>query len=253
MADVPQNVKIGDKDENGEIYTDIYYSHEDFLLYEIKNNGEVCKILGKNIKGNLKKIDKSIIEFETYLNSTEAKKKYAQTLANAMSYCLLGNSKTAKQYLEKQITIFQKERVVSNRLKYLTSCFVIVIINVIIAVILNFFVDEASIPNSLRFIYTLITFGSFGGFISVYLKVNSLDLEIFNKPTNQFWFGASRIFISMISSLIVYALIKADFIIGFLNEIDNNNYIFYTMACLSGFSEYFIPNALKSIEKTNSL
>jgi hypothetical protein len=50
----------------------------------------------------------------------------------------------------------------------------------------------------------------------------------------------------MISSLIVFALIKSNVVFGFISDL-GNKYIYYSMASLSGFSEYFIPNMLTSL------
>lgn len=55
----------------------------------------------------------------------------------------------------------------------------------------------------------------------------------------------------MISSLIVYSIIKSDLILGIFNE-GKNDYIFFAFGALSGFSESFVPNILKKIEKENA-
>ncbi|HSC38559.1 MAG TPA: hypothetical protein VLD19_11820, partial [Chitinophagaceae bacterium] len=61
----------------------------------------------------------------------------------------------------------------------------------------------------------------------------------------------SRIFISMLSGIIVYALIQSDFLLGFLKKEGNNQiiYIYYVLAVVSGFSETFIPDVLGGVEK----
>ena len=96
-------------------------------------------------------------------------------------------------------------------------------------------------------LFTIATFGSLGGFLSVSINVNKLDLDIDGGANIQILTGFSRIFISMISSLIIFVIIKSDLALGIINDVKNNN-IFYALAVISGFSETFVPNIIKNIE-----
>ncbi len=240
--------KIGGKDPSGKRITNIYIQNENYFFYEIKKNGLVNKLFkGDTYSHKVNEINISVAEFSTYLTSRRKRRVNAQIIANAYNYCVNDKVEDAREYLKEQIRIKQAERVTNNRLSYLITCMLTVIFMSVITVVLNFIELDDTCYNHLVLLFMISTFGSFGGLISVSIKVNKLEVEIFNRSNTQIWLGISRIFIAIISSLIVFVLIKANIIFGFIENIDNK-YILYSMASLSGFSEYFIPNTLKQLE-----
>lgn len=240
--------KIGDKDTNGEIITSIYSVSEKYFLYEIKKNGLVNRIIKEELcdAKKINDISSLLSQFSTYLTNKRRRRNNAQIIANAIGNSLDGNVKYAIQYLQDQISIKDKERQTRNRLSYLLACLIIVILNTIISLVINILEFDNAILAHARFLFTIATFGSFGGFISVFFKVNKLEVEIFTNSYLQIWVGISRMFLAMISSIIVFALIKSNIVFGFITDIDNK-FIYYAMASLSGFSEYFIPNMLTTL------
>jgi hypothetical protein len=246
--------KIGDKDPNGEIITNIYSVSEKYFLYEIKKNGLVNRIIKEKLcdAKKINEISSLLAQFTTYLTNRRDRRNNAQIVANAIGNSLDDNIDYSVKYLQGQIGIKEKERQTKNRLSYLLTCLIIVILNTIISLVLNAFEIDNVIYKHTCFLFTIATFGSFGGFISVSFKVHKLDVEIFNNSNLQIWIGLSRIFIAMISSLIVFALIKSNIVFGFIADLDNK-YIYYSMAGLSGFSEYFIPNMLMLLGKKNAV
>jgi len=245
--------KIGDKDPNGEVITSIYGVSDKYFLYEVKKNGLVNRIIKEELcdAKKINEISSLIAQFTIYLTSKRRRRNNAQIIANAIGNSLDNNVAYSTKYLQDQITIKEKERQTKNRISYLLACLIIVIINTVISLVINALNFDDKIITHACFLFTIATFGSFGGFISVFLKVNKLDVEIFNNSYLQIWIGISRIFLAMISSLIVFALIKSDIVFGFISDLENK-YIYYAMASLSGFSEYFIPNMLTSLGNKKS-
>jgi hypothetical protein len=240
--------KIGDEDPNGEVITSIYSVSEKYFLYEIKKNGLVNRIIKEELcdAKKINEISSLLAQFITYLTSRRRRRNNAQIIANAIGNSLDNNVAYSIKFLHDQIAIKEKEGQTNNRLSYLLACLIIVIINALISLVINAMEFDDEIYKQACYLFTIATFGSFGGFISVFLKVNKFDVEIFNNFNLQIWIGISRIFLAMISSLIVFALIKSNVVFGFISDL-GNKYIYYSMASLSGFSEYFIPNMLTSL------
>lgn len=242
---------IGDLDLNNEKITAIYCATEDYLLYEIKKNGIVNRIVRSSIDDNVKNISKLnplIIRFDDYMSSKRKRRKYAQKLATAIANCLDNNVKQAELLLNSVIVTLENEKITKNKIVYLLSCVAIVMTNIVICCTIQ---RLDLLNNKLASLFLLATFGSFGGLISVSLKINKLDFELFYNQYLQIWIAISRISIAMISSLIVYVLIKSNLVFGFIEE-TGNIFVHYSISVLAGFSEYYIPDLLGSITKKSN-
>jgi len=240
--------EVGDLDLNNEKITAIYCATEDYLLYEVKKNGIVNRIVKDSLNEyvkNISKLNPLINKFEDYMSSKWKRRKYAQKLATAIANCLDNDIKQGELHLKSVIVTLENEKITKNKLVYLISCVAIVFINIAICCLIH---RNNLLDNKLSGLYILATFGSFGGLISVSLKINKLDFELFYNPLLQIWIAMSRISIAMISSLIAYVLIKSNLVLGFIEDTENI-FVFYSISVLAGFSEYYIPDLLGSIAK----
>ncbi len=132
-------------------------------------------------------------------------------------------------------------------MRYIASAMIFVVFNAVIVFLISD-IFKSYISSNAILLFKIATCGSFGGFLSVSLNINKLNLDFDGSPAIQFFTGFSRIFISMISAIIMYYLIKSDIVLGLINYINNNN-VFYALGIVSGFSETFVPNIIKSVEK----
>lgn len=227
---------------------DIYYANENFILYK-SPDGIRYDNKESNTETLLSPIKNQIAKVRNAQVKSYGDKKIEDRIASAIVECYSGNVESALNILDKTYDEIISHRKVAARLYYIGSSIVFVIINALISICLNLFISE---DNQVLCVYlfTIATFGSLGGFLSMSLNFKSLDFDIDGGAKVQVLTAFSRIFISMVSSLIIYAIIKSDIALGFINDTDNK-YIFYTLAAVSGFSEKFVPNIIKSIEKEN--
>ena len=243
-----EDYKIGREVPNGKI-SNIFFMSEDFILFEINKNGAV------NYEVKSDKIDLStlnclnpcMIKINSLTTNKKERRKYAGNKANAMSDCFQGQSDSGLEILENLLISIKKYKTLKSRLTYMISSIIFVLINLTITALINTVYKE-QLSTYLVFLFTIATFGSMGGLISVLTKIPSLDLDLEGGYFLQAIDGFSRIFLSMISSVIIYTLIKSNIILGAFNEISNDN-ILYAFSIISGFSEKFIPDMIKSIEK----
>jgi len=97
-------------------------------------------------------------------------------------------------------------------------------------------------------VFYAAAFASMGGFISVSLKIKSLHTDRELNGMNYFFYGSERILFSMIAGVLVYFMLKGNFIFGFLNADKDISFSLYIICALSGFSETLIPNTLRNLE-----
>lgn len=234
--------KVGNESALGGKITTIFAVHRNYILYEVGN----CGMISTEIKqaSSFHEIDPYVSEIRSLCKSRKQHLKASRNIAFAMTYCLDDNYKSAIDYISKAKELLINERIIQNKLFYLITCIVFISGNITVALLLNrFFPDE-----KITFLSKIATFGSFGGFLSISFQIKKLQIDAYENHLVQICTGFTRVFIAMISSLIVFAIIKSNLIMDFLNDSDNS-YVFYALACVSGFSEYFVPNILKTIEQ----
>ena len=236
------NYILGAKVSHGEI-TKIYTSSPEFAIYETNNSGNVAYYLADDSKTlNISDLKPLIIEIDSLTETIEEKKKYAQRKSAALVECFFDRPESGKKVLESLISRIKKDRRFKSKLTYLTTAISFVIVNILIAILINMVIKDELHPMFVYF-FTLATFGSFGGLISIMFKNVKVDMDIKGSRKIQILDSCSRIFIAMISSLVIFVFIKANIILGILNDL-NNPYVIYAFAVIAGFSEKFIPDVI---------
>jgi hypothetical protein len=99
-------------------------------------------------------------------------------------------------------------------------------------------------------LFTASVFAALGGFFSVLLGIRQLDLDLKENFGATMTHGIFRIVIAVISGIVVVYLIRANLLLGPLNNPTSGDT--FALACfLTGFSERLVPNVLKRFETTS--
>jgi hypothetical protein len=232
---------------NGKI-TNIYFINKNYRIYETDNLGNTMFITNDEINLNLTKNFKPLsIEFDSLLTSTNDRKKFALKKAMALADYFNGDIESGTKIMSDLIISIKRYKKLKSKLTYLLSAITFVIINMTIALLINTIWKE-NIDNNVIKLFTIMTFGSLGGSISIFNKISNFELDIDASFSLQVVEAVSRIFLSMISSLIIYIFISSDLILGIFNNFENP-YILYTFSIISGFSENFIPSLIMKVKK----
>lgn len=244
-----------DKFKKGQIVslgkiTKIYTRSSKFVIYETNDSGNVAYYLNDDTKTeHISELKPLIIEIDSLTQTIREKKKYAQRKSAALVECFYDRPEAAKKVLKSLIVGIKEDRTLKSRLIYVVSALIFVILNLFIALIINTSL-KSKLHEQFILFFTIATFGSLGGLISILIKNVKLNLDIQGNKTIQIIDSCSRIFLSMISSIIIYVFIKSNIILGIVNDL-NNIYVIYSFAIIAGFSETFIPELINKTEESN--
>lgn len=231
---------------DGEIIAQIFSSHRDFLIYRVKNTSVVVFYYydqGTDYKENISKIAHKVAKQKSFINDKFTRRKFNSRIALAFREALLGNDAVASDILDKVIEEAHPFKKNLANIFYLASCFNVVFILAIFAVLQDI-IFKIDYFNP---IIKVMLFSSMGGFISVSLSLKNLDLNYDFYNWSQGVYGSIRILTAIISGVIAFVLIKSGFVLSNLDQ--NNDYVFYSLAIVAGFSEKWIPNTLNKIGK----
>ena len=119
---------------------------------------------------------------------------------------------------------------------------------VVVALMVSFYLKRCKLLPEVFPYMQAMTYASIGGFLSVASTLKSIQIDSSDFGWFQFFYGAIRIIISMLSGLALYILIRSELVLPQLNY-QENIFIIYILAIIAGFSESFLPNLLKKVEK----
>lgn len=104
-------------------------------------------------------------------------------------------------------------------------------------------------PSETFSMVTAISLGALGAFFAVSLDIKSIKVYHAVSKLEMFYSGFARILIGMIAAGVVVLLFDGKWILsGIQDEVRISS--IYLFAFLGGFSEYFVPNALKQAESS---
>ncbi len=245
MNKIP-TLKIGDKDTNGKKITAIYCNAPDYIIYE---TGEFLRwIYESSANDHYNRVFARVSEIGCRVTDKNEKRRWVNAeLARALEICFEGHPDTALNVLETILERIVTKRNMATRIAYLISASVFVLINTLICLFIKLKTPyfEGIFGKDILYLFYTATLGSFGGIISIILRMKDLDIDQDSGGLLNVMNGLSRIFISMISSIIVYFSIKANIFMGVLNSI-NSHFLVYSIAIASGFGERLVPNVLKT-------
>ena len=250
MSENPINyfvLKPGDKFQ-GKTIKEIYAASDNFIFYrQIWKKSLSFELNGINPK-NYNSISSHLTEIEGLLNKTGNRKKYNYQISQAYIQCFDEFEENAILILEKLKIQINRDIVQGSKIYYLFFSIIFLLVNTSISLAL-FYTQIDFNTGPFREYFTVATFGSYGGFLSILYKINKLNFEDENDNKLLFFLSLSRCFISMLSSVIIFILIKSNMLLGVLNEV-NNIYVFYMFSVVAGFSETFVPDLLSKMEKS---
>ena len=154
--------------------------------------------------------------------------------------------RSSKNILDSIVNAIRKNKELDLKYSYLSTCILLVLLNISITVFLGF---DFKVTEDIKHLYFLCTFGSIGGIISISLKIDKLKYNYYSGKWLYVVNAFFRIFIAMLSAIVIYFAVKSSIVFGFLNHKETIDSSLYILAVISGFSEYFIPNTLQLIEK----
>jgi hypothetical protein len=232
---------------------EIFYFSKNYIIYTPKEykNKVVYDYNDKKICISvLSPISAKITEICGLKRKLKNKSKYNSAIASAFVECFDGNSDKGLEILEKIEKHVKNDFINDAKIDYLTCTILFILINTIISMALYYTNNYANYGVLKEYFY-IATFGSYGGFLSTILKVNKLNFKDYEYRNLLCFLSVSRVFLSMLSSVIIYILIKSNLLIGIANNA-NNVYVFYIFAVVAGYSETFIPDILTKIESNST-
>lgn len=230
--------------------TRIYKFNDDYILYETNKQGDICYETADDLDAKcIKSIRSHVIKVQSILTTRKERRRFSTKISMAYADCFDGEADRGKKMLENLYETIKSYRKLKSKISYMASSLSFTVFNILICTLVNT-IWYHSMNHHLSLLITIATFGSLGGLISIISKIPNMKLDIKGSNFLQIMDSFSRVFLSMISSVIIFAFIKSDLVLGALNNLDNNN-VFYAFAVVSGFSEKFIPNIIKGIEKKN--
>lgn len=152
---------------------------------------------------------------------------------------------------ERKITLHGKN---NNRMTYILSSLVFSLV-LTVAVFIIYSSRTKVIHQLGQNSYEIILaslFGGIGAFISVFFRSNTYEPDISLSISIHIIDGLLRNFYGCMAGLLVVLGIKANIIMGFLNQTDRSLIVISFIALISGASESLIPSLIKQIEGKSS-
>jgi hypothetical protein len=227
----------------------IFSVSNSYLVYEEKKNKTVRITYDFNGDDPISNISSKIVEVNALTQKLYNSKKYNGSIAEAYTECLQGNIDNSLSILGHIIELSKRDFANQIKITYLICTLSLIIINTGISLTL-YYTKNIFNYGPLYQYFLIATFGSFGGFLSTIYKINKLNFQEESSKILLFFLSISRVFLSMLSSIVIYILIKSNILLGIFNNIENV-YVYYIFSIAAGFSETFVPDILKKIQNSS--
>ena len=180
-----------------------------YFFYEANNSGKVAYSV-KGFPSDWKTpLNTLLADIYALLPKAKDKRRYSGRIAGAFVDCLFGNTDEAIKLLEKILQLIKHSHKLRAKLCYIVSALIIVLINIILLFHVNV-VFKTKLPELFILLFNIATFGSFGGFLSISFNFKKIANEYEENLYIPIITGISRIIISLISSVIVFAIFKSE-------------------------------------------
>jgi hypothetical protein len=258
------NHKIGKEDLNGYRITKIFSRSDDFVIYEIDTNiiSESIRVLvypaeqddPNNFEENFSKIKVDFNDVKSSLYKARRDNALKHIISSAVAMGIYGqveDSKTSLAKIKERIDVEYREHFF-NKVIFLLSCLLIVVVLSTLSFLqyFNVFIKYYSKECLLCPLVYTATFGSIGGFLSVSMKLQKMELESGVPKYMFFVYGIERSVISIFAAIILFCLIKSKLLLGYIIELDKPIFALMTFSVVAGFSETLIPDLLGKMEKS---
>ncbi len=254
------DVKIGEKDSVGNTIFSVYATGDEFAIYSIDPTSSI-----KGIRVWIETIDpvdkKPVNNFQAVkgeldklkaLSNRCADSSYASRVSHALTVAMTGNPDHAKEILSQIATEISKDyqERVWGKLIYLTGILSISFAFSLLAVIAYIYrYSEFITANKNLFAAVMVcTFATYGGVVSVSINLDKIVVDSGLGKYPYLFYGAGRAIFSIFGGALIFLLIRANLVIGFVNSLDNPFFGLCAVGFLAGFSETFVPNTLRKLE-----
>lgn len=220
----------------------IYFVNEqnNFLIIKSKEDGEL-KVFGPNPK-NITYLLSECNYLTDMIRSKENKNMSDYQRAAAINAYLVGDEDNSKQILKKLQKKLEEKIVIRKKLIYIGVYLFVTLMMVLI----SYFTRGFSYSKYIR----IATFGAFGGYIALNVKLNDVKFEVSENNISYIIVSIYKLVFAMVSAILSYFVIESNLILGVLRDSNKSNiYLIYTIAALAGFSESLLPNLFKNMEK----
>lgn len=262
------NFVVGQKDEAGNLIEDIYSKNPDFIIY--KSAGRVSTFLNEDHLPEKEKIytrryihiDPKVAKcFELIDNRTAKLETVQRHMARAIALALREKYDESNEVMDDLIRRLENLRLLHARFQYqigaIVSTFALILVFILLLT-LNLYYPESKFVQFGERIFGVLSFSALGGYLSIAIGIKQLQIETESGVRMNGFAGANRIFIAICASIFSFSAIEANIILGSYSNLEfgpsseiRNDYLFYTVAFLTGFSERLIPNILRKIDKDN--
>lgn len=258
---------IGGKDTLGNTIERIFSKGDEFVIYDVAGVSpiESIKVFIRQekkedltLEKNYNDVKEEFNKFKSVLYKTNADLSYRTRAAHAVSVALSGdrNVEKANALLHGIVieALADYRDMQKGRLFYLAGALAISSIVIMVGIIAylnrssNFAFENTGL---LIFLYSA-AFSTFGGLFSISYKIKEIVIEKGLDKWKYFMFGAQRVLFSILGGFAVIVLVKSRILFADLGVDGNNLYGMLAICYLAGFSETFIPNALKSLEEKSA-
>jgi hypothetical protein len=248
-------LRVGAEVKNGRI-GNIFYATKSYIIYTTLEKPSVLTYDNDDhLEATVIRILPPLGRLRSHLFSETEKMNYLPQVAGAYVLAFQNKVEEATDLIDQIIKDCETRRADRNnaQITYLGICLIFVLIDIVAALILRYRTSVPSYPIFWLY-FNIALWGSFGGFLSVTYKLNKYIYELNVSICVRALSAFSRIFIAILSSCIVFSLVRSNLVIGILNDSKSmtNIYFFYSLAVLSGFSESLIPDLLMALEKKSA-
>lgn len=250
---------VGNKDSSGDKITNILRKADEYVIYEVetKNLSQTIRIQIDSILED----DNSLTEKFTEISGVYIKLRglmykvtdvntFKYQIAYAVSLAFAGKVEEAKQQMDSLITEINQQysEQFQHRIRYLVTILSITLLLVAISITVYYYNLIDSDVHFRNFIF-IVTGGSIGCCISVSRRLKKTEFEKDVSLWLYILYGFERVCISAFGAIIVYFAIKANLLLGMVNQLTYALHGFILFAIVAGFSETLVPNLLIKLEK----
>ena len=237
--------KVGGDDGTGNKITAIYNIGEKYIIYKT-NEKALFKYHDAYAQPITAPIDQKMYEAISLLKSENDKDKFRYPIVTGLKYCLENEIEVSKQFFDELLVSIKNYKKIKskNAIQYLSTCLLVLVVMIVISV----FVYYCSPNNIWQKLVYIATGGCIGGFFSVALRIEDLISEVFEEIGLNFISAVIRMIIAILSSIVLYFLIRSNIVLGVFKDKDSNFFVIIAFSIAAGFFEKKVPDLLKSLD-----
>lgn len=253
-------VNIGAMDVANNKITHVLVKHNEFAIYEIDTpniNNRIRTVIDgytdeseQKIQDRFNKVKQDYIQAIGLLSNSPNTEMLKRRIAHTLSTCLSGSEVDGNKEFKNLIKIIKEEheKLVRNRLVYLTPVF----LSTLICLVVAFFIYPNGVQKLDLFGYRVFLILSIliGASISILINTTKLNFEEYSLKKYYLLLGLERVFLALVTGISAFICLKSGLI--FPSFFKDNVWEMFAVLIVAGFSESLIPSFLTKIESNNS-